>query len=201
MTRRKTLTLALLAAGVILMTAAATDFSLTRPATVLTEREGDAPLTLKAGVFPGPYGRSLLLGLTGVMLSAAGLYGLIRSSPRGELTALTRRELLNSKEDNPDYYRELGRRFQGEGFLSDAVDFLAKAGDAAGLEALAQAAIEEGDLFLLTKSRKALGRLPEPEELARLADNATRLGKTSFAESARRQHQTSGASSAETANG
>jgi hypothetical protein len=99
--------------------------------------------------------------------------------------SLKRRSLLNSKNESPQTLSELGRGFAAEGYLSDAVDFLAKAGDAEGLGELTPRSIEEGDYFLLTKIAKALGRKPEASELEALARNAERLGKLTFAARAR----------------
>ncbi|MEW5723690.1 MAG: hypothetical protein AB1896_11325 [Thermodesulfobacteriota bacterium] len=103
-----------------------------------------------------------------------------------DLDCLKRRSLFNSKNEPAARISALGRKFAEEGFLADAVDFLAKAGDAEGLEALAPRVIEEGDLFLLRQITKALNRPPGRSELEVLMDHAARLGKESFATQARR---------------
>ena len=66
----------------------------------------------------------------------------------------------------------------------EAIDFLAKAADEAGLAALEAAAIERGDVFLLRRVSMALGREAGPERWRALADSATRAGRLRDAESA-----------------
>jgi hypothetical protein len=101
------------------------------------------------------------------------------------LDCLKRRSLLNSKNESPQTLIGLGRGFAAEGYLSDAVDFLAKAGDTDGLRELTPRAIEDGDYFLLTRITKVLQRKAETSELETLAGNAERLGKLAFAARAR----------------
>jgi hypothetical protein len=71
------------------------------------------------------------------------------------------------------------------GFLSDALDFFAAAGDRDGLEELERTALDEGDLFILGRIRKELGRDMDPETLRQAAHRAQDLGKAAFARRAR----------------
>ncbi|MBF0528072.1 MAG: hypothetical protein HQK55_02130 [Deltaproteobacteria bacterium] len=103
------------------------------------------------------------------------------------LDCLTRRQLLNSTQQAPDKYRQIAHQMVQEGFISDAVDFLSKSGDAEGIDSLVEQVINEGDYFLLLKTTKNLGRMPNRNELERLVQKAAELGKTSFAIQAAKQ--------------
>lgn len=104
-----------------------------------------------------------------------------------KLDCLTRRHLLNAAQAEPDKLGQIGRQLALEGFISDAIDFLAKAGDDDGLESLWELALDEGDYFLVSRISKTLGRRPQRTELERLAQRAAELGKNSFAAQALKQ--------------
>ena len=92
-----------------------------------------------------------------------------------------KREILNGHGTPPERLVELGETAEAEGFPNDALDFFEKAGDVEGLERVRARAVEEGDLFLLARSAKALGTTPSREELTSLARRADELGKLAFA--------------------
>lgn len=98
-----------------------------------------------------------------------------------KLDCMSLRRLLNSKDSSPEKYIAAGRELAENGSLSDAVDFLAKAGNEEDLEKIMETAIEEGDFFLYGRIVKALGRKAGEFELQRILDNADKLGKSSFA--------------------
>jgi len=94
---------------------------------------------------------------------------------------------MNSRETAPEELVQIGRVYTAAGFLSDAVDFWAKAGDKEGLDRLSAQAIEDGDFFLYNRIKKVLHQPLDPGDLGRLAENAERLGKSAFAAQARKQ--------------
>ncbi|MFH1139914.1 MAG: hypothetical protein V1816_27865 [Pseudomonadota bacterium] len=102
-----------------------------------------------------------------------------------DLNCLNKRNLLDNHNTGTARWRQVGKEFAAAGFLSDAIDFLARADDRESLTGLIPRVIEEGDLFLLGRIRKALGQEPDPEELKVLLENAERLGKETFAERTR----------------
>jgi len=76
----------------------------------------------------------------------------------------------------------LAKDFEGEGWLSDAVDFLTQAKDDAGLRRLRGQSIEEGDVFLFLKISRSLGDTEAVQaDLRRCADKAAALGKVRYA--------------------
>jgi uncharacterized protein (UPF0254 family) len=95
--------------------------------------------------------------------------------------SLARRAWLNQAAPDPDQSRQIADQYADEGYWSDAVDFYAKAKDADRLEAMAARAVGDGDLFILTKAARYLGRAPTETELAETAENAKRQGKERFA--------------------
>ena len=103
------------------------------------------------------------------------------------LDCLNRRQMLNSTSISATKLSELAREFAGQGFLSDAVDFYAKANDQEGLAQVLNLAVDEGDYFLFTRIKKTLGLPIEPEDCQRLADRAEELGKLAFAGQARKK--------------
>jgi hypothetical protein len=82
---------------------------------------------------------------------------------------------------------EIAEAYLAEERAAEAVVFLAKAGAHDRLAQLADAAVEAGDVFLLTEIGRARGVDPEPEVWERLAEAARRAGKQLYAETALRQ--------------
>lgn len=76
-------------------------------------------------------------------------------------------------------YLEAGRK-------NEAIDFLAKAGDDAGLQTLADEAVEIGDPFLLSSVSRAMNKEPDRATWNRCAEVAEAAGKERYAETARR---------------
>jgi hypothetical protein len=99
--------------------------------------------------------------------------------------SLTRRQLLNAASTSAAKLSEMGQEFASQGFLSDAVDFFAKAKDREGLARVLDLAMDEGDYFLFTRINKILGLPAGHAECQRLADRAEQLGKLAFAGQAR----------------
>ena len=98
-----------------------------------------------------------------------------------DVTCLERRAWLHAANMTPDKLKTAGRSMIEAGFLSDAVDFLAKAGDREGLARVIEIVIGEGDVFLFTRALKALGRQATEAEWDQLEQTAVRLGKQAFA--------------------
>jgi hypothetical protein len=92
-----------------------------------------------------------------------------------------RRALIDSRRQVPaDDLRQAGLSLLEGGYLSEALDFLGKAGDQGAIRELASRAVEEGDFFLYSLARQSLGEPPVPKELFLLAENARRLGLSSY---------------------
>ncbi|MDY6850460.1 MAG: hypothetical protein SV487_00070 [Thermodesulfobacteriota bacterium] len=98
---------------------------------------------------------------------------------------LQRRSLFNSPKAAPEKLAEMAREYAIAGFLPDAVDFFAKAGDEEALDRLLAVVLEEGDYFLFSRIKSILGRETLNEEWEALAGNASRQGKAAFAAQAR----------------
>lgn len=98
---------------------------------------------------------------------------------------LQRRSLFNSPKAAPEKLAELAQEYAIAGFLPDAVDFFAKAGDEEALDRLLAVVLEEGDYFLFTRIKSILGRETLDEEWEALAENASRQGKAAFVARAR----------------
>ena len=94
---------------------------------------------------------------------------------------LSRRRTLSDGSVRPDKLSQIGRDLVVAGNLSDALDFLGKARDVEALARLVPVAIDEGDLFIFTRVKKALEEEIQPEELDIIIDSARRHGKESFA--------------------
>jgi hypothetical protein len=108
------------------------------------------------------------------------------------LDSINRRRLLNDGSPDPVKLGSLAREFAEQGFLSDAVDFLEKAKDTESLTALLDTAVSEGDLFLVRRILRILGRKPDKDLLLSVAENADRLGKALFAGQAREAAEDNG---------
>ena len=98
-----------------------------------------------------------------------------------------RRVLLNSHAPDKENCRQAARDCLADGFPSDAVNFFILAGDRDGLGGMIDQAVDDGDLFLLGRIKKALGAQASLAELEKLAANARRLGKETFAAQAEKQ--------------
>lgn len=96
-------------------------------------------------------------------------------------------ELLFAKERNISLLREWGRRLTEAGWLSDAMDCYAAAGDVEGLNQLCALVLNQGDAFLFRRCLGELGQEATPEEWAELGRRAEALGKLQFAREAFRQ--------------
>lgn len=110
-----------------------------------------------------------------------------------KLDTISRRKILNDTSADPARLSPLAREFADQGFLSDAVDFFDKGKDSEGLTGLLDKAVAEGDLFLVRRITKILGRKPERDLLLSVAENADKLGKTLFAGQAREMAENIGA--------
>ncbi len=93
-------------------------------------------------------------------------------------------ELLFAKEKNTDLLREWGRRLSEAGWLSDAMDCFAAAGDTEGLNKLRATVLDQGDAFLFRRCLAELGQEASPEDWAALGRRAEALGKLQFAREA-----------------
>ena len=89
--------------------------------------------------------------------------------------------MLNAAGVAPSRLSDAGRELLSEGFLNDAADFFARAGDDEGLMDVIEAAIQEGDLFIYRKGCMGLGREPDREEMETLGEKAFVAGKHLFA--------------------
>ena len=93
--------------------------------------------------------------------------------------AIAKRDILHGhKKISTTQKLNMGSDFEAEGWLSDAIDFLTS--EPKDLEKIKLAAIEEGNVFLLTKIFRSLGKENE-DELLRAAEKAEQLGKTRYA--------------------
>ena len=99
---------------------------------------------------------------------------------------LKRRHVLAGEVD-AERGRAIAQAYLEEGRSVEAVAFLEKVGDAEGLNALGERAVEEGDVFLLREASLALCRDIDALTWRRLADSAAAGGKDLYAEEARRQ--------------
>jgi hypothetical protein len=94
---------------------------------------------------------------------------------------LKKRGLLNEAKAAPADIKALAEALAAADRLSDAIDFMRKAGDQAGLDSLVDRVVAEGDYFLALKIEQARG-LPLTDEVWRqVADKARAMGKEAFA--------------------
>ena len=77
--------------------------------------------------------------------------------------------------------------YLAEDRVEEAVAFFAKAGASERLDALAEAAVAEGDVFLYREVNRARGVEPPPEDWERVEQAAREAGRELYAEAARRQ--------------
>ena len=101
--------------------------------------------------------------------------------PAGVPAAMLKRKLLYAKEiDRPEIESVIRALLKAEHDM-DALAFMQKIEDRAGIESLAQTAIDRGDLFLYESCSRALGWDVKQKDLARLGTRAEALGKLHFA--------------------
>lgn len=98
---------------------------------------------------------------------------------------LERRHLVE-KDTDAAGAGEIASAYLAEGRRNEAIDFLEKAGDDAGLQALADDAVEIGDPFLLASVARVTGKEPDRATWNRCAEVAEAAGKERYAETARR---------------
>ena len=98
---------------------------------------------------------------------------------------LSRRHLLDHETD-PAKLGALGTAFLEAGREIEAIEFLARAEDRESLEALQNAAVERGDVFLMKSASAALSEEPSVERWRALAEAATAAGRHKDAEAALR---------------
>ncbi|MEZ4814928.1 MAG: hypothetical protein R3A80_06960 [Bdellovibrionota bacterium] len=93
--------------------------------------------------------------------------------------AISKRDILHGhKKMSDDQKKALGRGLVSEGWYSDAIDFLTTEPDE--LAKIKNAAIEEGNIFLLTKLFRVLGQ-ENDDEVLRASMKAEELGKIRYA--------------------
>jgi hypothetical protein len=105
-----------------------------------------------------------------------------KALPKGMPDCLKKRRLLNDKALSQHTCRELGEKFEAQGFLEDALEFYRRGNYEAGLERLKAEALETGDAYLMAR----LGPHP-PEVWRQVADRALKLEKIRFARRALEQ--------------
>jgi len=96
-------------------------------------------------------------------------------------TCLKKRNYLNTPVFERKECIKYGELYQKQGFLSDAIDFFAKAEAKERLEGLLPQVMSEGDVFLLTKIYQALKRKPSASDWEKIGEIAFKLGKWQFA--------------------
>lgn len=98
---------------------------------------------------------------------------------------LERRHLVE-KDLDAAAASKIAEAYLADGRKNEAIDFLAKAGDDAGLQALAEDAVAIGDPFLLQSVARVTGNEPDRATWNRCAEVAQAAGKERYAETARR---------------
>ena len=92
-----------------------------------------------------------------------------------------KQKLLYAQDISSDVLVKHGTAFFEEGWLSDAIDFFAKAEHTEGVEQVKRVAVEEGDAFLFKRCLDLLGIEDASSQWCELADRALALGKLQFA--------------------
>ncbi len=100
--------------------------------------------------------------------------------------ALKRRHWIEQDLD-PARAARVAAAYLAEGRRFEALAFLAKAGDTDGIRRVRDAAVAEGDVFLLRESSGLLEEEPDLATWRALAENAASAGKDSYAREAARQ--------------
>ncbi|MFP5213184.1 MAG: hypothetical protein ACLGPL_07370 [Acidobacteriota bacterium] len=103
------------------------------------------------------------------------------------LSCLKKRDLLNRPVASVETLMEWGRRYEAEGMVNDAVFFYEKAEAREDLERLGNAAVEEGDAFLINRIARILGHEVPREQWLTTAKRAEESGKLAFAAEAYRR--------------
>jgi hypothetical protein len=101
----------------------------------------------------------------------------------------SKQQILFAKDASPSTLSDYGRRYLAAGWLSDALEFFARAGDKQGLEEIRGRSIQEGDVFIFRRTLDALTTTAGDAEWKQLAENARKLGKLQFAREAFRMAQ------------
>jgi tetratricopeptide (TPR) repeat protein len=102
-----------------------------------------------------------------------------------------KREMMYAEKPDQAGMKARGEALLAEGLLDGALELFQRAGHAAGLEKVLEAARREGDAFTFDAALRALGRPAAAEEWVRLAETAFAEGRLSFAYQAfeRADHQ------------
>lgn len=95
-----------------------------------------------------------------------------------------KQQLLYAKQRDPALLSSWGRKLVEHGWLCDAIDFYAAAGDQVGLEQLRRLAREQGDIFLLRRCLTELKVAADEKEWGVLGKQALALGKLQYAREA-----------------
>ena len=107
-----------------------------------------------------------------------------------KLNCLEKREILNRSAVSIGMLIALGKLYEDEGLLHDAVDFYERANAVEPLQGMLAKVKEEGDVFLFTRISKILGRQISKAEWQEIAHAAEKLGKYHFAKTAYSQIET-----------
>jgi hypothetical protein len=92
-----------------------------------------------------------------------------------------RRALVDTKKSVPAAdFLEAGNALLEKGYLAEALDFFRKAEAWDAVRGMASQAVGEGDFFIYSLSRQALGLRPDRSELKALAGNARDLGLLAY---------------------
>jgi len=100
-----------------------------------------------------------------------------------------KRRLLVEEDLDPAKALALAEAYLTEGRAAEAIVFLEKAGALERLAELRDAAVGEGDVFLLRATAASLGEEVGTETWMRVAEAAEAAGKALYAHEARRQAQ------------
>jgi hypothetical protein len=96
------------------------------------------------------------------------------------------RRLLIERDLDAKAAGAIAQAYLDEGRKIEAIDFLAKANDEAGLRAIGESAVADGDPFLLQSVARLTGDDPDRATWERCADAAQAAGKARYASTARR---------------
>jgi len=92
-----------------------------------------------------------------------------------------KQKLLYIDKTHPDILKKYGDVFMAERFLSDALDFYQKAGNAEAIKIIRNTAMENGDVMLFQQASKALGAELNPADWESVGEKAAALKKYCFA--------------------
>ncbi len=93
----------------------------------------------------------------------------------------SKQQILFAKDAKPETLSDYGRRYLAAGWLSDALEFFARAGDKRGLDEIRARSIQEGDVFIFRRVLDAQAETARDAEWKQLAENARQVGKLQFA--------------------